>query len=431
MDGWKRYLKGYLQIELTGYGKDRFLNLCLNRGFTLWKIIKNEDAYTFYITLQEFRELKPLVKKTDTKIHILRKCGLPFFFYQHRKQKCFVIGFILCLSGVWYLSGFIWDIHVEGSAYYTEDEIVRYIETSCVRPGSRIRDIDRDVLEQDLMEHFNEIAWISCEIRGTQLLVTMTETIVKDALRTSDSPSDLVAAKDCDIVSLITRNGTPVAKINESVKRGDVLISAAVHIYDDNHEVLETDYVTADGDVTGRVSYAYEDAFDLVYYEKEYTGEKKHSLRFQLLNYEWNMWKPNVTFSCYDSREDSYMEKLGDTFYMPFSIKCTSYLEYRPVRKEYTEKQAKQKARQMLQRKVNDLQEKGVEILENNVKIEIKDGRCMAKGTLICVEQIGIPASVKLPAEEEKETTGWLHLNKQSISRQNMHRMYLDSLTFM
>lgn len=402
MSAFRQYIDGYLQIELTGYGKERFLNLCLNKEFTLWELSKDQEHYTFYISLKEFREIKPLLKKTETRVHILKKCGLPFFFYTHRKQKCFVLGLLLCIGFVYYMSLFIWDIHVEGSAYYTEDEIINYIQSTYITPGTKIKDINRDDLEQKLMEYFDEIAWISCEIRGTQLLVTMTETIVSDQVIVSDEPSDLVAAKDCEIVSLITRNGTPVTKVNQEVKKGEILISGAINIYDDNNEVLETDYVAADGDVFGRVSYDYKDEFEMAYYEKEFTGKKKSSFSLYIMNKIYQLWKPAIDYKYYDTRYDSYMEKLGATFYLPFSIQATKYLEYQPVRKEYTKDEAKEKARNALNRKVKELSEKGVEILENNVKIEIKDGKCMASGTLICVERIGVPMEIHIPLEEKK-----------------------------
>lgn len=397
MGALKQYIDGYLQIELTGYGKERFLNLCLNKELTLWELSKNQEHYIFYISLKEFREIKPLLKKTETRVHILKKCGLPFFFYTHRKQKCFALGLLLCMGLVYQMSLFIWDIHVEGSAYYTEDEIINYIRSVYIAPGTRIKDINRDELERNLMAYFDEIAWISCEIRGTQLLVTMTETIISDQVIVSDKPSDLVAAKDCEIVSLITRNGTPVTRVNQSVKKGDILISGAINIYDDNNEVLETDYVAADGDVFGRVSYHYEEAFDMAYYEKAFTGKEKRSFSLYFMNKVFQLGKPQIAFPYYDTCYDSYMEKLGATFYLPFSIQFTKYMEYQPVRKEYTKEEAKEKAQNALNRKVKELSEKGVEILENNVKIEIKDGKCMASGTLICIERIGVPMEIHMP----------------------------------
>lgn len=399
MSSFRQYMEGYLQVELSGYGMERFLNLCLNKELTLWELNKSSDAYIFYISLRDFRELKPLLKKTETHLHIKKKCGLPFFFYTHRKQKCFVLGLIICLGCVYYMSLFIWDIHVSGSAYYTEEQIISYIKNSYISPGTKIKDIDSAALEKNLMDYFDEIAWISCEIKGTQLRITLTETIIGNEVLVSEKPSDLVAAKDCEIVSLITRNGTPVVKVNDLVKKGDILISGTIHIYDDNNEVLETDYVPADGDVYGIVTYDYEDSFEMNYYEKQYSGKNKKTFILQLGNKTYQLWNPKINYDYYDISEESYMEKLGQTFYLPFSIDVVSYCQYTPVLKQYTKEEAVEKAQKRLDTKLDELREKGVEIMENNVKIEIKDQVCYAAGSIVAKEKIAVPKDLNLAEE--------------------------------
>ena len=41
-----------------------------------------------------------------------------------------------------------------------------------------------------------------------------------------------------------------------------------------------------------------------------------------------------------------------------------------------------------------ELRKKGVEIIQNNVKIHIVNGRCIASGQIICKEQIGIAVPI-------------------------------------
>lgn len=403
MGKFYQYIDGYLQVELTGYGMERFLNLCMNKEFTLWEIVKGDDVYRFYISLKDFRELKPLLKKTETKIHILKKCGLPFFFYTYRKQKCFVLGMLLCLGFVYYMSLFIWDIHVSGSAYYTEDEIISYIKQAYIAPGTKIKDINSMELEEQLMEHFDEIAWISCEIKGTQLRITLTETIITNQVLVSDQPSDLVAAKDCDIVSVITRNGTPITKVNETVKKGDILISGTIHIYDDNNEVLETVYIPADGDVFGRVVYQYDDSFDMQYYEKQYSKKKRRTVLLKLWNKYYKLWNPKISYEHYDISKESYMEKLGKTFFLPFSLDIIEYKEYAPIRKEYSRQEALAKAKKRLDAKLDEFRQIGVEILENNVKIEVGNQICSASGTIVVKEKVGVPKNLQIVEEKPDE----------------------------
>ena len=72
---------------------------------------------------------------------------------------------------------------------------------------------------------------------------------------------------------------------------------------------------------------------------------------------------------------------------------------YQPIyeTKTYTEEEARKKQEQLLQTYIADLKKKGVEILENNVTIEIKDGICTAAGTLVVREIIGAPEVFTIP----------------------------------
>ena len=74
---------------------------------------------------------------------------------------------------------------------------------------------------------------------------------------------------------------------------------------------------------------------------------------------------------------------------------------YQPIyeTKTYTEEEARKKQEQLLQTYIADLKKKGVEILENNVTIECKDGECLASGILVVREIIGAPETFVIPEE--------------------------------
>ena len=74
-----KYMKGYLRVRVWGFSPERFMNLCSNKGILLWDIVKEGDAYCMNITLKGFWEIRPIVKKTGTRVAILERYGLPFF----------------------------------------------------------------------------------------------------------------------------------------------------------------------------------------------------------------------------------------------------------------------------------------------------------------------------------------------------------------
>ena len=77
-----RYTGGYLKVRLTGPASERFLNLCMARGITLWDLSRPEgEALCFFVSIRDFRRIGPLVKKAGVHVKITGRFGLPFFLY--------------------------------------------------------------------------------------------------------------------------------------------------------------------------------------------------------------------------------------------------------------------------------------------------------------------------------------------------------------
>lgn len=73
-----RYVRGYLQIRVSGSSVERFLNACSHRGIYLWGLRPVGQAYEMNITIKGFRQLKPVLRKTGTRVVIIKRTGLPF-----------------------------------------------------------------------------------------------------------------------------------------------------------------------------------------------------------------------------------------------------------------------------------------------------------------------------------------------------------------
>ena len=91
-----KFFRGFLLVRLNGYSPERFLNLCSNHNILIWSLSNRGDTYEFYISIAGYRKLKPLLKKTKTRITILKRIGFPFFLYRYRKRKLFFAGILLC-----------------------------------------------------------------------------------------------------------------------------------------------------------------------------------------------------------------------------------------------------------------------------------------------------------------------------------------------
>jgi similar to stage IV sporulation protein len=383
-----RFLFGYVKVEIYGYAPERFMNLLIYHEIIVWDVEYSQQGYRFYTGRRNLMNMKPYLAKTNMKVKILEKKGLPFILKRYKKRFMFLAGFILAGMILFVLSLFVWEIKVVGEDNLVAENVIKQIEENYVALGTMKSSVNCSELEENLRKDFDEISWVSCELKGTVLTVYLEEGIAPAKTEQEETAGDVVALKDGVITKMITRSGTPVVKVEDSVKKGDILISGTIYIYDDNNEVLETNYIAADGDVYGTTTYSYEDYVELQYYEKNYDEKSKKQLTLFFMNYCITPYVPKMNTEDYDTYTEIHKAKIFDDFYLPFGYKVIERTSYQLEKKERTKKEGEKMLNERLKKKINNFKEKGVEIIKNDVTIREADGKLVAEGILTLNESI-------------------------------------------
>jgi similar to stage IV sporulation protein len=364
------------------------MNLLIYHEIIVWDVEYSQQGYRFYTGRRNLMNMKPYLAKTNMKVKILEKKGLPFILKRYKKRFMFLAGFILAGMILFILSLFVWEIKVVGEDNLVAENVIKQIEENYVALGTMKSSVNCSELEENLRKDFDEISWVSCELKGTVLTVYLEEGIAPAKTEQEETAGDVVALKDGVITKMITRTGTPVVKVEDSVKKGDILISGTIYIYDDNNEVLETNYIAADGDVYGTTTYSYEDYVELQYYEKNYEEKSKKQLTLFFMNYCITPYVPKMNTEDYDTYTEIHKAKIFDDFYLPFGYKVIERTSYQLEKKERTKKEGEKILNERLKKKINNFKEKGVEIIKNDVTIREADGKLVAEGTLTLNESI-------------------------------------------
>ena len=402
-----KYIQGYVYVELTGYAPERFLNLCSNRDILIWNLAPCEGGYSFCISVAAFRKLKPILRKTKTRIRIKRRVGLPFTVFFYRKRKFFVAGLIFCGIFLYYLSGFVWNIEINGNSYLSDETVLDFLKEEGCCFGASIREISCEELEESLRSKYDEVIWTSIQIFGTKMTVDIQENLLpaEQYEKNEDTIYDIVAQKDGVISEMITRSGTPLTVPGTEVAAGDVLVSARVVVENDDGDIKKILYHSADADIVARVTYSYEDVFDAAYVASKPTANSK--VTYQLILGETGFSNPffhNPYEEYYVTTETSQLH-VTDNFYLPVFLAKSTYQEVQKTDQTYDMAQAKKLAAENLEQFLTDLEEKGIQIIEKNVMIESKNGRYMVTGTIDAYESIVsyVPADTSETTSEERQ----------------------------
>lgn len=369
-----RFFRGYVRIRMEGFAPQRFLNLCSVHQIELWNIVINGCIYEMNLSVHDFFRLKPIVHKTKTKVVLLSKRGLPFWIRKWKKRKLFLGGFFLCMLCLFFLSRFVWDIELVGEGRLTKDMLLQFLEENEVTYGSYSAQIDIDKIEKKLRDEYPFIIWTSLKLEGTRLYVNIKENaqgIYTDAgsLEERDKPCDLCATVSGNVYSVITRSGVPQIVEGDEVKKGDVLVSGSVPVLNDDATIRDYMYVHADADVYIDTSLNYDKKLAYLHSRKIYTGKSKTAFYFRVYKKSFAMGGL-PSYETYDIVTDLKQAKLLSDFYLPLYYGKIEYHEYETEDFIYSQKEAEEILKKEFQNFYETLQQKGVQIIANDVKIK-------------------------------------------------------------
>lgn len=420
-----QYIKGYLKIRVIGYSPERFLNACSHRGIYIWGITPVRGSYDMYVSVAGFRKLKPVIKKTGARIVIVERIGLPFYLFRYRKRKIFFAGALLGIALIYVLSLFVWSIDISGNRKYTDEALLAFLEEQGVQHGMRLSQVDCDRIVKDIRKSYDEIIWVSASIDGCRLIIQVKENedsneIVNtqgqaDAVqedsggsgqeedgRTADitegiqQGTDIVADYDGIITEMIVRKGIPCVAEGQQVTKGQILVTGAVPVVDDAGETVDYQFQKSEADIRAQIVIDYTDSCDLEYESKEYIAQEKEELYFRFGNYIF--WLGNHRNQFESSEELTTMNQahIGKYYYLPVGWGSKRTAPYLSKQIKYDEKQIQVKLTQEYNRFADALEKKGVEIIENGVKIYTGASQAEARGTLSVITNIGTEQSTNI-----------------------------------
>lgn len=403
-----RYIKGYLRIKIIGYSPERFLNLCRHHHIYLWGLTPRMHDYEMFISISGFRKLKPILKKTKTKVVILNRYGLPFFLHKYRKRKVFFIGAVGCMLSIYLFSMIVWNIHIEGNYSQTDEVILEFLETKKVYHGMPKAKINCERIAKDIRKQFDDIIWVSVSIQGSRLMIQVKENTdtVPQKVNKEEKVTDLVASENGEVVEIIARSGVPLVSVGDKVKKGDVLVSGRVEIKNDAKEVVEYRYQPADADIRLKVSHPYQSETPTDYMKKKYTGKTRSQMFLKTEQHFFGLGFMHNKFKYKETYTSESRLRLGEHFYFPLSYGKMKVKEYKPERKKRSDKEIQRILSEEFQNFCKDLEEKGVEIIEKDVKIYKGSKTAKAKGKLTLIKSEKMRKDTTILQIKEKESKG-------------------------
>lgn len=389
------FFRGYLWIRVSGDGASRFINLCGIRHMMLWNIKQDGESYTMCISLKSFFEMKDIVRKTSTRVVILKRIGLPFLM-SGVKKRWFFPAFLLVVSILFFLSQFLlWNIHIQGNQAVSEENVMLFLEEHEIKKGMLLKDVDTELLEKEMRKTFQEITWLSVYLEGNSLNLdikendkpipeeeTPEEKFHKEGFLEEKTGMDICANKAGTIISIVTREGTPMVQVGDEVSVGDVLIRGNVEIFDNEGNVREKINVHADGDILLECQIRTYFEIPLMKVVKTQTGNYKKYTFFRCGD-RYRIWHFfAIPYEEYQAVPHAYAQ-IGEKLGFTLEFGEMEVREIVKVAREKTEEEYTAELSNKLEEYMASLSEKAIQIKGKNVRIKKNANTVTMTGALI------------------------------------------------
>lgn len=118
---------------------------------------------------------------------------------------------------------FIWAVDILDAGAY-EGDVRAFLEQMEIRPGILKSKVDLRALESLFEWRYPDTAWIKTRFSGANLVIRVIQGVPVPNVAPYGSPNDVTAKCDGIITSIEPYAGTPLVKLGQLVKKGQVLI---------------------------------------------------------------------------------------------------------------------------------------------------------------------------------------------------------------
>lgn len=381
-----KYIIGHVKIKVEGMFVERFLNICISKKIFLWNI-KRDKATVLYanIGINDYKRIREVAKKTNTKVSIQAKKGIPFVLHRYRKRKIFIGLLVFTIIGLGIMSRFIWNIEVYGNEIVSKEEILEELSKNGINIGTRKEKIQISEITNKIRLSRDDIAWIGINFKGTNAIVEIKEISKAPEIIKEDEYCNIISNKTGIITKINVQNGTAKVKIGDIVKTGDLLVNGYLEgLY------TGTRYVHATADIEAKVWYSKKEKAYYNQKEKVSTGnsEKKYSIKFN--KFKINFYKTLSNFEKYDTINESKKLMLFSNFYLPIEICKSINNEYIMQDRKYTKEELIENTTIKIKQELESTIENKESIINKQVNTYEKEGYIEIEVVYEVLENIGV-----------------------------------------
>lgn len=368
-----------IKIKVIGKNVERFIKRLHNESIEMLEIIYvNYKEVNIKIYAKDYELVEKL--KTIYEIEIIEIYGLLKLKQKIKENIIVILSIIIGCIIIYFLSNTIFKVEIIHSNHNLRKLIYEELENNGIEKYKFKKNYNeiQKIKEKILNQYKDKIEWIEIEEVGTKYIVRLEERIINNTKK-EETPRNIIAKKDAIIISINGISGEVVKNKNDYVKKGDIIITGEIKLYE---EVKER--VRANGVVYGEVWYKASVEYPLNYYEKKKTGNEKKVFTITFLNKQYNLFDFN-SYKDFETKENIVVK--NDI--IPFKLSFNKLEELNIIDQKLNQEEAKEKAiKEVITKIQSKLKDKEHVIDVKCLKSETKDSKIILELFITVCENI-------------------------------------------
>lgn len=228
------YAVGTLRIEISGGRIERFLNLAVEHGLSLWDIERSPDRTRATLTIGDFFALRPVARGARCRVQVLRRHGLPFQLVKVRRRPALIAGAMACLAFIAWASSHVWivEVRISGPQNLDKRAVAAVAAEAGLRVGAWKSQVDLNRIQEHIQERMGEVSRAVIRMQGTRAVVEVVEKKARTRIG-EDGCINLVARKGGVIEEVVPFRGEPKVKKGDIVQPNTVLVECSFKYWKD------------------------------------------------------------------------------------------------------------------------------------------------------------------------------------------------------
>lgn len=225
MNLW-HWLAGVVTAELTAAAPETILTMAAERGIRFQQITYLDPlCVQLRMSRRDFLLFDSLAQKRGATAKIKERKGAYWTAGKLLHRPVLIVGILLLLALTVYLPSRVLFVTVEGNRAVPTNLILENLSQCGLDFGASRQEVRSEKTKNRLLSAMPQLQWVGINTKGCVAVVTVKEgspEVNQGAVPTMDN---IVAAKDGIISELTVLRGTPLCKVGQAVRKGQVLVS--------------------------------------------------------------------------------------------------------------------------------------------------------------------------------------------------------------